>query len=134
MKKYYSAYQDARSRCNNPNNKNYPNYGGRGIKFCFTSYEEFATCLGEKPFGYTLDRINNNGHYEAGNIQWASRQQQNTNRRAHKQHSAHKDSVTGLLGICYDKNRDSFIVRKKNKYIGRYTTIKEAQEVWLQIL
>lgn len=123
---YYQAFQDAKSRCNNPNNKSYPLYGGRGIKFLFQSYEEFSLELGERPEGYTLDRIDSNGHYEPGNIRWASKQTQNQNRRPHKQHNCHSDNVTGHLGITYDKTRGKFMKRFKGKYIGRYNTLEEA--------
>ena len=124
--KYYTAYQDAKSRCNNPNNKSYPLYGGRGIKFLFNSYQEFELSLGEKPVGYTLDRIDTNGHYEFNNVRWASRQMQNQNRRKHIQHKVHKDSITKHLGISFDKKRNKFIVRKHSKFLGRTNTLKEA--------
>lgn len=128
--KYYQQFCDAKSRCRNPNNKSFKNYGGRGIEFKFDSYDEFEKELGEKPIGYTLDRINNNGHYEVGNIRWASKEDQNRNRRKHKQHTVHVDSFTGYLGISFDKNRNKFLVRKKNKYIGRTKTLEEAINLW----
>jgi hypothetical protein len=69
----YRAYHDARRRCLNPKCADYPNYGGRGIQFLFASFEEFFDVLGERPPGKMLDRINNDGHYEKGNVRWASR-------------------------------------------------------------
>ena len=126
MARYQSAFESAKSRCNNPNNKNYPNYGGRGIKFLFTSYLEFETELGLRPDGYTLDRINNDGNYKLGNIKWSSKVEQNNNRRKHKQHSVHKDSSTGYLGITFDKTRQCYLVRDKTKYLGRKKTLKDA--------
>lgn len=128
--KYYQQYQDAKSRCNNPNNKSYANYGGRGIKFLFESYSDFEKELGQRPPHYTLDRINNNGHYEVGNIRWASKKEQNKNRRTHKQHNVHKDSTTKHIGVTWDKSRSKFLVRKHNKYIGRTDTLLEAIKLY----
>lgn len=72
---------NARQRCNNPNYKQFADYGGRGIEFRFDSFEEFYAELGPRPPGLVVDRINNNGHYEKGNIQWATRSQSSFNRR-----------------------------------------------------
>lgn len=63
------AYFNARRRCNDINYHQYKYYGGRGIKFLFTSFQEFFMTLGKRPNKrYSLDRINNNGNYEPGNI------------------------------------------------------------------
>jgi len=76
------AYRHAKNRCNNPKDKSYTNYGGRGIEFRFTSFEEFLSHLGRKPGPeYSLDRIDNNGHYEPGNVRWATTKEQYHNRR-----------------------------------------------------
>jgi hypothetical protein len=78
----YRAYNDAKARCNNLNRANYYGYGGRGIKFLFESFEQFFLEIGKRPTrNHTLDRINNNGHYEPGNIRWASWSEQVKNRR-----------------------------------------------------
>lgn len=78
----YIAYTSARTRCNNPNSQDYPEYGGRGIEFRFESFEEFFSELGHKPTPkHSVDRIKVNGHYERGNIRWATAKEQAQNRR-----------------------------------------------------
>ena len=79
----YRAYQNAKRRCSvNPDSPDYPNYYARGIRFNFKSFAEFYREIGDKPDpSYSLDRIDNNGNYEAGNIQWVSRSLQIVNQR-----------------------------------------------------
>ena len=77
----YHAYMHARQRCSDPENWQYKDYGGRGIKFLFKSFEEFIKELGPRPKGKTLDRENNDGNYVSGNVRWATKSQQNKNRR-----------------------------------------------------
>ena len=80
----HRSYMNARSRCNNPRNKRYQEYGGRGIEFRFDSFEQFFSELGPRPEGKTLDRPNSYGHYEPGNVRWATLSEQNRNRRPFK--------------------------------------------------
>jgi hypothetical protein len=75
------AYISARRRCTCPKSKDYVDYGGRGIKFMFTTFEQFFAELGKRPNGKSLDRINNDGNYEVGNVRWATKSQQRKNRR-----------------------------------------------------
>lgn len=77
----YKAYCHAKARCNNPNDHKYPIYGGRGIKFLFKSFPEFYAELGPRPAKHSLDRIDVDGHYEVGNVRWATAKVQSNNRR-----------------------------------------------------
>lgn len=77
-----------KQRCFNKKNKGYKNYGGRGIKICkewINSFQAFYDYVSQLPHcgekGYSLDRINNDGNYEPGNVRWATRSEQNRNRR-----------------------------------------------------
>ena len=88
------AYSGAKQRCSNKNNKDYSDYGGRGIKFLFKSFEQFINAVGRKPSpGLMLDRINNNGHYAPGNVRWATKSVSSKNRRFRKVQVSHKMEV-----------------------------------------
>lgn len=81
----YRAYQHAKQRCTNPNDAKYRIYGGRGIEFRFASFPAFFKAVGPRPSSaHSLDRIDNNGHYETGNVRWATATQQANNRRPRK--------------------------------------------------
>ncbi len=82
----YSIWITAKQRCFNPKVKNYCNYGGRGIAVeepWKSSFETFYRDMGPKPYGYTLERINNDGNYAPGNCKWATRKEQRANQRPH---------------------------------------------------
>lgn len=79
----YNSYCQAKARCQNQRNPAYKYYGGRGIEFRFTSFEEFFAEIGPRPKGYELDRENNEGHYEKGNVRWVTLLESRRNRRFH---------------------------------------------------
>ena len=86
--KIYQTWCGIKARCYNPNNKYYKDYGGRGISIYpawiddFQAFYDYVSALehyGED--GYTLDRINNDGNYEPGNLRWATQKEQHRNTR-----------------------------------------------------
>jgi hypothetical protein len=88
----YNTWKHAKSRCCNPGNRYYEGYGGRGITMYepwLSSYQSFASWirdnLGPRPSpDHSLDRIDNDGNYEPGNLRWATDVQQQRNRRSTK--------------------------------------------------
>ena len=75
----YRMWASMIQRCTNPKRNNYHRYGGRGIEVCaewrkFEVFEVWAIDAGYSP-GLTIDRIDNDGSYEAGNCQWLTRSQ-----------------------------------------------------------
>lgn len=80
--KEYRAYINAKGRCLNPNNTAFRLYGGRGIEFRFSSFEEWLAATGLAPTPHHwIDRIDNDGHYEAGNLRWVTPHVSGVNRR-----------------------------------------------------
>lgn len=81
----HRAWVHMKQRCTNPNKKEWPHYGGRGIKVCerwMNSFEAFIEAVGKRPSPkHSLDRINVNGDYEPGNVRWATQQEQCENTR-----------------------------------------------------
>lgn len=83
--KEYSTWQKIKSRCLNPDDPCYPNYGGRGITIeaeWINDFPAFLAHIGRAPTPrHTVDRIDNERGYIKGNLRWASYQEQARNRR-----------------------------------------------------
>ena len=80
----YAVWCSMKSRCYNPNNRCYKDYGGRGISICkewksdYMAFYNWSIKNGYKP-GLSIDRINTNGNYCPENCRWATMAQQNRN-------------------------------------------------------
>ena len=79
----YCTWRAMKSRCNNPKDKMYHRYGGRGISICDRwndSFADFLADMGERPQGFTIERIDCTKGYEPGNCTWIAKGLQNENK------------------------------------------------------
>ncbi len=80
----HQAWSAMKHRCYNSNNSSYHRYGGRGIRVYepwINDFKAFYDYIGPRPSDeYSIDRIDNDGHYEPGNVRWATREEQNHNK------------------------------------------------------
>jgi hypothetical protein len=95
----YMVYCTMKSRCLNPKNRVYRYYGGRGIKICvrwIDSFENFIKDMGKRPNQkLTLERVNNNKGYFPSNCKWATREEQNSNKRKYKHNKVREYNLSG---------------------------------------
>lgn len=123
----YKAWQSMRQRCNNPNDKNFADYGGRGIKVCeewehsSASFVEWSLLNGYAD-GLSIDRKDVNGNYCPENCRWATATQQARNKRTEK------TNKTGANGVHMDRGqyRATIYVNNKRVDLGRHKTIEAA--------
>jgi hypothetical protein len=84
----YNSWASMKTRCLNANDKSYSHYGGRGISICpewLNDFWKFYAYIGPRPTPkHTLDRINNSGHYEPGNVRWSTNKEQSNNRNSNR--------------------------------------------------
>lgn len=84
----YQAWSDIKRRCCNKDHEAYPRYGGRGITMFpqwVSDFSAFFAHVGPRPSReHSLDRIDNNGNYEPGNVRWATKTTQNRNKRTNR--------------------------------------------------
>ena len=108
----YPTWIEMNQRCLNPECKSFRNYGARKISICDEWRNDDVGCapayqtgdrtglvrfiewiennLGPKPEGYSLDRIDNDGNYEPGNLKWSSAKEQRVNQRPRKREAKQK--------------------------------------------
>lgn len=110
-----------KQRCYNKSNKNYKNYGERGIKIYndwldnFTNFYDWAMNNGYKD-NLTIDRINVNGNYEPNNCRWVGLETQNRNKRNNIQ-ITYRGKTQPLKTWCIDLNLPYKTVFCRYKYL-----------------
>lgn len=83
----YAIWCAMKNRCLNKNNAAYNRYAGRGITICqrWRSFENFYADMGPRPSNaHSLERSDNDGNYEPGNVRWATRVEQANNTRSNR--------------------------------------------------
>ena len=124
----YNIWLNMKNRCNNPNNKSYKHYGGRGIKVCdewqndYMSFYTWCMAHGYKK-GLSLDRINNDGNYEPTNCRWVTQQVQLNNTRRCKMITM--DGKTQSLSD-WAREYNVPIERTRQRVVNRGWGLKEA--------
>lgn len=126
----YQKWEAMMDRCYNPNRNRYARYGGRGIKVCerwhnAANYIADIEALGPRPSAaHTIDRIDNDGHYEPGNVRWLDQTNQNFNQ------ANRRDNTSGHRGVTWDASRQlwsaSLGLKGKTLYGGRFETFEGA--------
>lgn len=85
--KKYKTWESIKSRCLNPNNVSYPNYGARGIKMCdkWLKFSGFDEDMPDPPTNkHSIDRVDNNGDYCKENCRWVTKHEQDRNKRTNR--------------------------------------------------
>lgn len=102
----YSTWQQMRFKCSKLYHKSYKIFGGLGITVCDewdNSFEAFLNDMGERPAGYTLDRIDNDGDYTIRNCKWSSKSEQQANKRTSLKYRDNVDAdYSRLVEQAYD--------------------------------
>lgn len=110
----HNTWTHIRERCNKTNHKDYPHYGGRGIRVCarWDVFENFVEDMGIRPAGMTIDRIDGNGDYEPGNCRWATRTVQSQNRGKYTYSTDEDQKIREAISLGYN-------FPKMAEYVGR---------------
>lgn len=124
----YNTWHSMINRCCNPNNKDFINYGGRGITVCErwkSDFNNFVEDMGKKPSKYySIDRADVNGNYEPSNCKWATRSQQERNKRLNNKNN------TGHRGVRWiekeSKWRVQITANNKAINVGTFGNIEDA--------
>lgn len=104
----YKTWSSMRGRCNNPNDDNYPRYGGRGIVICsrWDDFELFLGDMGPRPQGHSIDRVDPDGGYNPDNCRWLTFAE--NSRRARVGLRAGRDDLE-YNGVSYRSYREASI-------------------------
>ena len=119
-----------KSRCLNPNDKDYEGYGGRGITMnpdwvdVKKYIEDIESVLGKRPDGMTIDRLDNNKGYYIDNLRYANASQQNINKRYNNK-LGHNFKNIAKCRWGYEVR----IIRQGNKRYAYLKSLSDAEEL-----
>ena len=126
----YSRWLSMNQRCNNSGHSNYANYGGRGITISdelkdFETYSNYLDSLPNKDYKLSIDRIDNNGNYEKGNLRWATRSTQVANQRTNSR------GTNSYKGVSWSKHHNRWVasISYKCKVVFTAVCINELDAV-----
>lgn len=123
----YNIWLKLKDRIYNPKNKNYNDYGGRGITICeewldVQNFYNWAISNGYSE-GLSIDRIENDGNYEPSNCRWTTKTIQSRNQRIRK------DNTSGYKGVSYHKRDEKYrayiYIKSKRIDLGSFLTAVE---------
>lgn len=113
----YNTWCSMKARCCNQNDLGWTNYGGRKISVCerWLSFGNFLADMGERPFGMSLDRIDNEKGYFKQNCKWSTPTEQGGNKRNNRILTVHGEKKCMAewcreLGVC-----DSVVHRRLSR-------------------
>lgn len=129
----YRTYKGIKDRCLNPKGQCYKDYGGRGITICdrwlgIDGFANFIHDVVERPTKkHTIDRVDNDKGYSPDNFRWATKLEQNLNRRDSSKHPY----------VSFNKGHKKWVVQKsvdgKKKHFGVYATQEAAIDATIKL-
>ena len=128
----YTVWVSMIGRCENPNNTSYANYGGRGIKVCerWREAANFFADMGPRPSSkHEINRIDNDGDYEPGNVEWTKDgTAQGRNRRKQK------NATSRFRGVNWRTDLNKWLARislnGKVRFIGYFDDEEDAARAY----
>lgn len=124
----YNIWRGMKKRCTLPSDKDYKNYGGRGISLCSEWLNDFLTFYNWAiNNGYseelTIDRINYDGNYEPSNCRWVTIKEQNNNKRSnifftYKGKTQSMSKWCDEFGVSYEKIKSKYETLKKHNNLN----------------